>query len=370
VYNNRVFIARMTVEEDLGDREDMMEDETPSVKAATCKLITVMCLALLLTAVGLVGCSLLTKSPLPSQEEKPTATTVPLKAMPSVSPAPSRPPTVSSVITITLWTTEDFFPTEDSDSGQILAQQWQAFQAAHPSVIIEYVLKKPYGKGGILDFLSTAHAAAPTVLPDLVILDTFELDEAAEAGLVQSLDKLVSSELQQDLFAFARRSFNGQLMGIQFEADVEHLDGTFYVLTNDDALDFRVVAAPADGSAPDPASWPDVVPHRPGVRIEALDVLREPVGMCRDYAVLYAALARAAGLPTRVCAGIVYFRDRFYYHAWAESYAAGRWVPVDGTVAPGFADASHIKFAQGDGATMYGATKIIGRLRAEVLEQR
>jgi multiple sugar transport system substrate-binding protein len=90
-------------------------------------------------------------------------------------------------------------------------------------VTIEYVLKKPYGKGGILDFLSTARAAAPAVLPDLVILGTFELDEAAEAGLIQPLDDLVSSELQQELFPFARHSFDGQLVGIQFEAEVEHL---------------------------------------------------------------------------------------------------------------------------------------------------
>jgi len=59
------------------------------------------------------------------------------------------------------------------------------------------------------------------------------------------------------------------------EADVEHVDGTFYVLTNDDALDFRVVTTPADGSQPDPAAWSDVVPHQPGVRLEAIDVLRD-----------------------------------------------------------------------------------------------
>ncbi|MBC8248870.1 MAG: extracellular solute-binding protein [Anaerolineales bacterium] len=200
-----------------------MEDETPSVKAATCKLITVTCLALLLAAVGLVGCSLLTKSLSPSPKDAPTATTVPGQATPSVSPTPSPPTAVSSAITLTLWTTEAFFPTEDNDSGQVLAQQWQAFEAAHPNVTIEYILKKPYGKGGILDFLSTARAAAPTVLPDLVILDTLELDEAAAAGLIQPLDDLVSSEVQQDLFPFARRSFNEQLMGIQFEADIEHL---------------------------------------------------------------------------------------------------------------------------------------------------
>ena len=202
-----------------------MKNETSSTtgQAATSKLIITFCSVLLLAAVGLAGCNLLTKSPLPSKEETPTVTTAPGQVItPSVSPTSSPLPPVSSAITLTLWTTEAFSP-EDDDSGQVLAQQWQAFQTAHPNVTIEYILKKPYGKGGILDFLSTARTAAPTVLPDLVILDTLELDEAAEAGLIQPLDGLVSNELQQDLFPFARHSFDGQLMGLQFEADIEHL---------------------------------------------------------------------------------------------------------------------------------------------------
>jgi multiple sugar transport system substrate-binding protein len=200
-----------------------MENEIPPVKAAAPKMITVLCLALLLATVGLAGCNLLPELSFSSQEEEPTATTVPGEVAPAVSPTPSPPPALSSAITLTLWTTEAFFPTEDEGSGQVLAQQWQAFEAAHANVNIEYILKKPYGKGGILDFLSTARAAAPTVLPDLVILDTLELDQAAQAGLIQPLDDLISDEVQQDLFAFARHRDDGQLMGVQFEADIEHL---------------------------------------------------------------------------------------------------------------------------------------------------
>jgi len=195
-----------------------MENET----SLAIKTLTVLCSLLLLAAIELAGCSLLPGLPLPSQEKTPTITPVPQKTMPSASPTPSPLPPVSSAITLTLWTTEAFSP-QDSDSGQALAQQWQAFEAAHPNVTIEYVLKKPYGKGGILDFLNTARTAAPTVLPDLTILDILELDEAAEAGLIQPLDDLVSTELQQDLFPFARHSFGGHLIGLQFEADIEHL---------------------------------------------------------------------------------------------------------------------------------------------------
>jgi len=46
--------------------------------------------------------------------------------------------------------------------------------------------------------------------------------------------------------------------------------GWFVVLTNDDAQDFRVIAAP-DEELGQPAPWREVIPHRPGVRVEDVD---------------------------------------------------------------------------------------------------
>ena len=199
-----------------------------AAKASVPQMTTVLCLVLLLAIVGLAGCDLLPELAFSPQEGNPTATTVLGEVTPTVSPTrgsppPSPPAASSSAITLTIWTTEAFFPTEDDGSGQVLARQWQAFEAAHANINIEYILKKPYGKGGLLDFLSTASAAARAVLPDLVLLDTLELDKAAEAGLIQPLDNLVSTDLQQGLFPFARHSLNGQLTGIQFQANIEHL---------------------------------------------------------------------------------------------------------------------------------------------------
>lgn len=59
------------------------------------------------------------------------------------------------------------------------------------------------------------------------------------------------------------------------EASVEHANGAFFVLTNDDALDFRVVTVADDAVGTDPSAWIDAVPHTPGVRIEDVDVLRD-----------------------------------------------------------------------------------------------
>ncbi len=54
------------------------------------------------------------------------------------------------------------------------------------------------------------------------------------------------------------------------EYDVAHRDGVFYIRTNRGAKNFRIVTAPVD----DPAepNWTELVPHRPHVKVAALDV--------------------------------------------------------------------------------------------------
>jgi transglutaminase superfamily protein len=108
-----------------------------------------------------------------------------------------------------------------------------------------------------------------------------------------------------------------------------------------------------------------------GVLRSATDVLKSKDGVCRDYSILFAALARAAGVPTRLCAGVLFFKDAFYYHAWDECRLGGpdgAWVPFDSTLPSDFVDATHIKFAEGDPTSMYQAVRVIGQLKAEILE--
>jgi hypothetical protein len=109
-----------------------------------------------------------------------------------------------------------------------------------------------------------------------------------------------------------------------------------------------------------------------GVPRSATDIFKRRRGVCRDYATLYTALARAAGIPTRLCGGIVYADGRFYYHAWAESFV-GSWVAFDPTLHDrknpvDYVDATHIKFAQGDVTDMFAVASVIGKLRITVQE--
>lgn len=104
-----------------------------------------------------------------------------------------------------------------------------------------------------------------------------------------------------------------------------------------------------------------------GVMRPAVDILGAREGVCRDYAVLYTSLARAAGIPTKFVTGLIYLNGSFYYHAWAESFV-GEWIPVDATLPGIFVDATHIKLAEGDTSAIFDAVKAIGSLKAEVLE--
>ena len=74
----------------------------------------------------------------------------------------------------------------------------------------------------------------------------------------------------------------------------------------------------------------------------SLTVLASLSGDCTEHTTLFIALARATGIPSRICSGIVFSRDAFYYHFWPEVYV-GRWVQMDPTFGQMVADANHIQ---------------------------
>ena len=80
----------------------------------------------------------------------------------------------------------------------------------------------------------------------------------------------------------------------------------------------------------------------------SLTALESLSGDCTEHTVLFIALARAAGMPARICSGIAFANDGFYYHFWPEVYV-GRWVQMDPTLGQTIADANHIQL---DGSTL------------------
>jgi transglutaminase-like putative cysteine protease len=114
----------------------------------------------------------------------------------------------------------------------------------------------------------------------------------------------------------------------------------------------------------------NAVEKKPVVSIpSAVEVLNQRIGDCNEHTTLYTALARAAGIPARMAAGVVYFRDGFYYHAWPEVWL-GDWVAVDPTFNQFPADATHIRFVTGNLDRQSDILKLVGKLKIDVLEYK
>lgn len=118
----------------------------------------------------------------------------------------------------------------------------------------------------------------------------------------------------------------------------------------------------------------------------ASEVVRTRTGDCTEYAVLLAAVLRAAEIPSRVVSGVVFVdtlageRRVFGYHMWAQAIVPGEggepeWIDLDSAIPTpelGGIDATHIALAvtslsdddsMGSMAAMVG---VLGRLAIEV----
>ena len=87
------------------------------------------------------------------------------------------------------------------------------------------------------------------------------------------------------------------------------------------------------------------------------------------------ALLKSAGIPTKICAGIVPSGKTFMYHMWVSIYV-GKWISMDPTFNQNFADATHIEMANGvmdeEGILKIAKNLVLslGKITVEVLEWR
>lgn len=135
----------------------------------------------------------------------PSATPVtPLSSLPTPTLTPTpQPLTVEpGLLTLTLWVPDVVNPFAETGEASLLLTQLETFTQANPGIQVQVLVKKSEGPGGIYHLLSTATAAAPTVLPDLIMLGEADLSSAVHNQLVQSLP-LTATLQEADFFPFA-----------------------------------------------------------------------------------------------------------------------------------------------------------------------
>jgi ABC-type glycerol-3-phosphate transport system substrate-binding protein len=136
-----------------------------------------------------------TESTPPPPQPTPTSTSPPV---PAASPSPA-------TLTLRLWLPPEFDPASGELAAQLLQDRLNEFQNRRPNIKIETRIKAVDGAGGMINTLSTANAAAPLAVPDLVALPRRSIETAVQKGLLYAFDEL-GPLAQADWFEYALES--------------------------------------------------------------------------------------------------------------------------------------------------------------------
>lgn len=99
-----------------------------------------------------------------------------------------------------------------------------------------------------------------------------------------------------------------------------------------------------------------------------LDTLKLRRGDCGEISALMCGLLRAVGVPSYVNIGIVYYKGKFFFHAWVSAYVGG-WIDTDPALEQLIADPTHIKFFEGL-SKQFELFKIVSQLKIDILDYR
>lgn len=175
---------------------------------------------ILITAALLASCSMLPFEQ-PDATQPPSATeTLPAVPIPQPTLLPSEE-NLPETTTLVLWLPPEFDPASGTPAGNLLSERLESFLSLHPDVRIEIRLKAREGTGGLLDALSTASAAAPLALPDLIALPRPFMEAAALKGLLRPFDDLTQIQLAADWYPYANElaRLQNSTFGLPFAGD-------------------------------------------------------------------------------------------------------------------------------------------------------
>lgn len=192
----------------------------------------------------------------------PTATAA---ATPATTPVLQSTPAIvlPAVVTVTTPSLTIWLPPNtvlDNETGAaIFSDQILAFNATHPELETRVEQKTVTGPGGILNYLRTGSAVAPSILPDVVVLPASQLKTAVTDGLIYSLNDLIEPSLFGDVFPAAQTMarIGDQYYGYPFAiTNLTHLAYQTSVITTTPPLRWNEFAENPAASFVFPATGP------------------------------------------------------------------------------------------------------------------
>lgn len=170
-----------------------------------------MCLLLLIA-----GCNeSTTPTPVPPLQPTPTTPTEPL---------PSETVITNNNDQLVVWLPAFTGLASEGGAGAILSNAFHQFEQRNPTIQLDIQVKADTGPASLSNFLRSAQQAAPSILPDVVLINTQQLWQIVDLGMVVPL---AEDELQFDaeFYRVAREAvlYHAQTMGIPYTVDIIHL---------------------------------------------------------------------------------------------------------------------------------------------------
>lgn len=132
-------------------------------------------------------------------EATPTLTVPTPTSAPAATPQQIVTPQVAPLLPLRVWLPPEIGARTAAGSEE-LAGQIRAFEATHHDLEIIVEQKPVEGAGGILGYLRTGRAIAPSIMPDLIAVPTGVLADAGTRELVYPLNGLIDPTLLEDVY--------------------------------------------------------------------------------------------------------------------------------------------------------------------------
>ena len=125
----------------------------------------------------------------------------------TITPSPTATQTVSppsQTSLLRVWLPPQFDPAAENAPAKLLKQRLADFEDLYPGLHIEVRLRQFSAENDLVNFLSLTSVAAPTALPDLILLSRPDLEAAALKGLLHPIDGLSSSLEDPNWYEYAQ----------------------------------------------------------------------------------------------------------------------------------------------------------------------
>jgi len=154
--------------------------------------------AIVVCVIALAGCAFLEELDLlpdPLVQATPTQTpTLAVTSTQTATPEAATPAVSPRVVTLEMWVPELVSSLDGGGGADVLVNQLTAFFAETSGAQVRVTVKKDSGSGGIYNLLSTAHEVAPSIMPDVIVLNQHDLLVAGEGGLIRPLQGNIPDE--------------------------------------------------------------------------------------------------------------------------------------------------------------------------------